>query len=248
MKPIFPVVIAAVLAACPVVAVAQSQSQKEEIVVRTFAGKSVRLVIPSGYCLMDRDSPAGRPFYELRDQINQGTRVVGAIFADCKEWAQSQATPSYRIRRHGTYLFQLWDGKEALYPPRYTREEFLREFSRLEFEGKGVAAQASSQLDKLNQELAKGIAETEVRTRSSVEPVNVGLIAINEYAAFHGMGMTVKYPTESRRVSLVMATTFLDNGVPVFLNLYADYDPKDVFKRLLDQQERNAKRLVEENR
>ena len=122
MNPIFPVVIAAVLAACPALAVAQAQSQTDKIVTRTFAGKPVRLVIPAGFCLIDRDSPSGRRFYQLQEELNRGTNVVGAIFADCKEWAQRQATPSYRIRRYGAYLFQLTGGKEVLFPSQVTRE------------------------------------------------------------------------------------------------------------------------------
>ena len=245
MKPILPVVIAAVLAACPMLAAAQSKSQTEKIVVRTFAGKSVRLVIPAGYCLMERDSPTGRPFYQLQEELNRGTNAVGAIFADCKEWAQRQATPSYRIRRYGTYFFQLTGGKEVLFPSQVTREAYLREISRVELDGKGLGSETSK--DALGRKLAEGLATATVETASSVERPNLGLIAINDYAAFHGLTMTVKYSTESPRVSTVAATTSLDNGVPASITLTADYDSKDVFKRLLNQQEQNAKRLVEEN-
>ncbi len=246
MNPIFPVVIAAVLAACPALAVAQAQSQTEKIVTRTFAGKPVRLVIPAGFCLIDRDSPSGRRFYQLQEELNRGTNVVGAIFADCKEWAQRQATPSYRIRRYGAYLFQLTGGKEVLFPSQVTREAYLREISRLESDRTSLGSETSK--DELSRKLANGLATATVETASSVERLNLGLIALNDYAAFHGISMTVKYSPESPRISTVVAMTSLDNGVPASINLTADYDPKDVFKRLLNQQERNAQRLVEENR
>lgn len=220
-------------------------AQSERIVTRTFAGVAVRLVIPPGYCLIERDSSQGKLFYDLQEKGNLGINVVAAMFADCKEWAKRQATPSYRVRRHGSYLFQLTDSKETLIPAMYSREKYLRELTQLELRGLGLGSDASR--DKINRTVNQRIKEAEVKTASSVGQLNIGLIAVNEHALFYGMGATLNYSTESPRMSNVVAMTLV-NGVPISINIYADYDPKGVFRRLLNQQKRNAERLVKANR
>ena len=238
-RSLFSIVLIALLTVMPHDAFPQSQTT----VPRVFAGMAIRLVIPTGYCLMDRESPQGRLYYALQEKGNENVNVVAAIFAECNEWATRQANPSYRIRRYGSYLFQLTDGIERLYPE-YTLETFVQEIANMEATAQGLGTNTS--IDNLNQIINKKIKESDIKTATSVGPINVGLIAVEKYAVFYGMGSTVNYTTESPRISAVIAS-MLVNGIPATINLYDDYSQSEIFSRLLNEQKQNAERFVKAN-
>ncbi len=221
-------------------------AQQQESVIRSFAGRQVRLAIPAGYCLMGRDNPQGRLYYELQEKGNQGINVVAAMFADCKEWKIRQEDPSHRIRRHGSYLFQLIDGKETLAP--YSRENFLQEIVTQESKDQGLGLGLGSRAykEELSLRLNRKLKEADIPTASSVAQINLGLVAIDGYAAFYGFGVTVNYIRESPRINSIVASTIV-NGVPVTINLYDDYSSGGMFGRLLNEQKRNAESLVKAN-
>lgn len=221
--------------------------QSENAVVRTFAGNTVRLLIPPGYCLIEKATPQGASIYALQEQLNQGLSVIGAIFVDCNDWSKRTENPSHPLRRYGSYTFPLTKGQERLTPEEFSREKFLQAIIEKESIEKGLRADASR--DELNHALQLKLQEADNQTELAVGQTIFGLLAIDDHAAYAATGQSVNHPTESVRIVSVLAVTIL-NGIIVQTNLYAEDSrkAKGTFSRMLDEQKRNAARLVEKNR
>lgn len=222
-----------------------AHSQTEKIVLSNFAGKTVKLFIPRGYCVIERDSPLGALHYQMQADGNKGKNTVAVLFADCKEWTTRLADNSYRLRHHGSYLFQLTQGEEQLVPFIYSREDYIQNSLAQELRSQGVDPKASR--DEIDNLVKKRLKESNVRAPSISGPTNLGLIYNNEQALFYAVGMTLEYPNETPRISGVFAATLVAQ-VPTTINLYADYDSKDNFSRLLAQQKKNVASLLAANR
>jgi hypothetical protein len=211
-------------------------AQAGRVIQRSFGGQPINLVIPSGYCVIGRNHPIGKLEYELQDHGNKGKSVVATLFADCKEWATRQVNPSYRIRHHGNYLFQMTKGQEWLVPSILTRKDMVDAMLAHELSSAGLGKTATQ--DAISKYMKDKLATSNQKTPESSN-LNLGIIDSTDQAVFVGSQITLKYPTESPRVAGVMAM-MLVSRVFVNLNLYADGVGISTFATLLAQQKKNA--------
>ncbi len=204
----------------------------------SFGGQPLNLVIPKGYCVIDRKDEIGALHYTLQEKGNIGRNTVAMLFADCKEWARRQTDSSYILKKHGSYLFQLTKGDVLLLPRNFTRADLIKAY--VDSDSKRSAMGEPEFTKELKDRLARATVDTPTLNGS----VNYGLIDKNEYAVFWGIGSTFQYPGEVVRVTGVVAATLVKQ-VKVSINLYDSTKGQSApFKHLLEQQKDLTTRLL----
>lgn len=210
-------------------------------VTASYGGQQLNLVIPRGYCVIDRKDEIGKLHYKLQEEGNAGRNAVQVLFSDCKEWAKRQGDPSYILKRHGSYLFQLTGGEELLLPVSLDYAEFIKIYTDDELKrsaGKGL---------NLTKVLEDKISRATVDAPALNSQVNYGLIDTSDKAVFLGIGATLQYPEELVRVTGVVAATLVKR-VPLTINLYDSTKGKTApFKSLLTQQKDLVSKLLAAN-
>ena len=208
-----------------------------DIVQQVFAGKSINLPIPAGYCAMPNDTPRGKAFYESQNKLKAGMYIVALVFAKCEELPMREANPPYqRIRNMGSYLFYLSDGNQALIWK--TRKAFLDQ----------VAARAKVRGGTLmdDAELQAALNANLNKPGTEMKDDNEAFAGVDGNAAFFATITTVSYPNGSETNAGFTALTLV-NGIPVGVNLYDELADSDTLKRLRSAQEQNMSRLMQIN-
>jgi hypothetical protein len=218
--------------------------QSEQIVSEAYAGTNIKLVVPQGYCAIKRDDPLGAIHYQYQEDGNKERNIVALLFADCKEWAKRVADNSFRLKHHGSYLFQLKQKQEQLLPISITLGRFLSDLSASALKADGITSEISNA--KMTEIIKKKFENSAISGPTLNSPLNLGLIDKNDEAVFLGLGLTVKYPDETPRINAVTAMTMIKQ-VPVSINLYSDHNSKENFNKLLSMQKAAARRLHEIN-
>lgn len=215
--------------------------QAQTYVAASYGGQQLNLVIPRGYCVIDRKDEIGKLHYKMQEEANVGRNAVQVLFSDCKEWAKRQSDPSYLLKRHGSYLFQLTRGEELLIPVTLGYAEFIKIYTDHELKrnaGKGV---------NLTKAMEDTLSRATVDAPALNSPVNYGLIDTSDKAVFFGFGATLQYPEELVRVTGVIAATLVKR-VQVSINLYDSTKGKTApFKSLLTQQKELVSKLLAAN-
>lgn len=67
----------------------------------------ILLVIPDGYCLLERDSSTGRDWYAFQDRLIEGRGSVILTYAACTEVEKRKADPDYPIERQRKLIQEL---------------------------------------------------------------------------------------------------------------------------------------------
>src|SRR5262245_54819902 len=98
--PLRPGVVA--LSFCAAIAIGIDVRAQE--LVQSIEGRTVRFVLPDGYCALSRKNAVEAEWYDGQEQANVGTNRLALLFAECKELAQLRKNAAYRVRRHGSYL------------------------------------------------------------------------------------------------------------------------------------------------
>lgn len=226
-------------------AVGYASAQPAQVVTETYAGVPIRLVIPQGYCAIRRDDPLGALSYQFQEEGNKGSNRVALLFSDCKEWAKRVANNSYRVRNHGSYLFQFVRKQEQLAPESYTLEKYIADGLTNSLKTDGITSESSNA--KITEAIKKRLEASTIAAPTFDSPLNLGLIDRNDQALFFGLGMTVKYPNEAPRINGVTAMTLVKQ-VPVSINIYSDHNPKTSFNKLLMQQREVVRKFFDANR
>ena len=224
--------------ACP------ASAQADTIVSASFGGAEVRLVIPKGYCAIDRTDPLGAIHYKMQDEGNKGKNAVGLLFADCAEWAKRQADNSYLLKHHGSYLFQLTNGQELLLPITATRDDLIKIY--VDYELKKAELPIGARDQDLMKILKEKLATSSINGPTLNSPINYGMIDKNTQAVFLGGGMNLQYPEDVVRVNFVTAATLV-RRVSLSINLYGPNVVQKPFSDLLVQQKSLVKNLVAAN-
>jgi hypothetical protein len=215
-------------------------SHSQSFTESKFGPASIRLVIPKGYCKINRDDPLGALHYQLQERGNAGKNAVAILFSDCAEWAKRKADPAYVLQRHGNYLFQLTNGEEALLPPRITRADVIKIYT--DYELKRDPATAGRLRDHLQEKLAGLEFAPNFKGH-----MNHGMIDADAVAVYLGTGSTLEYPTGTVRVVGVTAAT-TTRQIPVTLNLYGPVvQSKSPFGELLVQQKALVRSFIAAN-
>lgn len=218
------------------------QASGQTAVTANFAGVEVALVIPAGYCAIDRADEIGQQYYQLQEHGNSGRNKVAILFSDCNEWAKRKANPSYLLRRHGNYLFQLTRGQEMLLPVEMTRANLVKIYADYELKNAG----SNVARDGLTKHLNEKLKSAAVPAPEFAGSVNLGMIDQNADAAFMGLGATLIYPSGPYRfVGVTAATT--TRRVPITLNLYNSAEGGNPFNDLLIQQKKIIRAVIAQN-
>jgi hypothetical protein len=215
-------------------------AQAQTFVNARFGTSQVRLVIPKGYCVIDRNDSLGSLHYKMQADGNKGRNSVALLFADCGEWAKRKADNSYLLRHHGNYLFQLTNSQELLLPETTTRADLIQIYTDYELKSAGVRQ------ENLTKFLEEKLKTGSVKGSSLNSQVNFGMIDKNSLAFFSGSGATLRYPNEVLRINGVTAAT-LTRQVPISINLYGSDGGQRPFDGLLAQQKDLVRLLISVN-
>lgn len=214
-----------------------SVAEAQSIYKDTLLGQTVSLVIPKGFCVIPRDHPEGKRFYDLQEQGNQGINRVSVLYSDCKEWEMRVRDGSYIIRNHGNYLFPLTNGREVLVAEAYSRRDAVRSYA--------MAKDIPS--DKIEANVNRRLAEATVNT-GRMGAFNIGPIGYDDDAAYIAGTSLVKYPNEqnARALSVSYAMTVL-NKVWVQANRYGAYKNDTQLRKQISDTQELIKALVKAN-
>jgi hypothetical protein len=202
-----------------------------------FAGQTINLVIPYGYCVIPQNTKQGKPFYDLQAKGNSSINIVAVIFADCEEWKHHEADGSYTLNRTGNYLFQLTEGKQALVPKGTTRFDYIKLVTGTDF----------SMEDKLESTVNTKIAKTGTKT-GTIKDINLGVVEADENAVYFAMVSTIKYQNEevSLQIGGTIAMTII-NLIPTSMNIYDVYQGKAGLVNQIRVQQQVVRALIKEN-
>ena len=210
-------------------------SAVEPVVKQEIEGRTIRFVVPEGYCALNRDSARERDWYERLSKSNQGHNRLALVFAQCAELASFRKSKEHRVRRHGYYALTLTQGKLVLLPADYNRGKYLAEVKP--YIEKTTAAAIDDAVKK-----SAGASD-----KGKVGSVKMQVRGADGNAIFVGTDSIYESKGSRIRVESVTALTLI-KGVPVSLHLLQDQGNSKQREKLLQQQKQAAARFVAANK
>lgn len=205
----------------------------ETPIVQSFAGRSINLVVPQGYCAIGDGTEQEREWHRVQTIINAGRNKAILDFADCTQLAKFIDDQNYRIRDYGGYLISL--SPRAVYPLDYPRAEFLATVPR--------------QIRKVDPKLIEEELNEKFKDAGigpTVKEATLGIVETNADAAFLVTGGFVEDAGQRTRKIVVTAIT-LAKGLFISIHLCSDYRNQETFLQLLVAQRRLAAEFVAAN-
>ena len=198
-----------------------------------FAGQTLVLPIPAGYCAISKDSEVGAELYKLQEQATNGAGKLAASFADCTELAKLQQDPKYKIRSFGNYMIPLLHGKETIFPAGAPPKGFTKAV----MEGVEIADVERAAEEKLRAFAANPGPDGRLGSFP---------LTYDEDSIY--LGLVAPFPAVSKtaKVCGVMGVSTV-NRVQVFLGLFGECADADSIHALLAQQKINVKAFIGAN-
>ncbi|MBI3918462.1 MAG: hypothetical protein HY322_15815 [Betaproteobacteria bacterium] len=210
-------------------------SAAEPVIKQEIEGRTIRFVVPEGYCALNRDNARERDWYEQLSKSNQGQNRLALVFAQCGELARFNKTKDYRVRRHGYYALTLTQGKLLLLPADYNRGKYLAEVKP--YVEKTTAAAIDEAVKKSAGAGDKGKVGS---VKMQVRGADGNAIFVSADSVYESKGTRI-------RVESVTALTLI-KGIPVSLHVLQDQGNSKQREKLLQQQKQAAARFVAANK
>src|SRR5262245_41445746 len=207
------------------------------IVQRTVEGRTLNLVIPDGYCVLDVDSVMGREWYAFQEKLIEGRGAVILTYASCMEVERRKAEPEAPISNHGAYVTIYPFAATAAVPPGFSRQQTVS------FISSTIPRMASGQA---MEDLNARIRQVDLDKQLQVNDLNIGYLDEDKDAVYAGMVSWIHRGASKYQMIGVGGFT-LAGGLVVSANLYADEGPDSSFGALLERQRRVMQELVARN-
>ncbi len=213
------------------VAMAASLAAAEK---RQFAGQSLELAAPQGFCQLDPAQPRDRIAIQNMEQLQAGRNAVALLFADCGELGDFRAGKLDLIPHGGSILLPLQEG-EVVAARGYTREKFL--------------AEATAQFPSMDMAAVKEeVTERIKKAGGSVEAAQLemlGSLRQDETAIYLGFLNRASEANASAVLSINAMT--LVNLLPVSIVMVSPYAGEATIQDLLDRERRALLDLIAAN-
>lgn len=196
-----------------------------------IAGRTLTVEPPSGYCALDRDDSNENEMYRVMERIQEGMNRVLVVFYDCAELRSMRAGKTDTFDRYGQILTPV---REQAYPG-IPRDIYFSEL-------RAVFDQAFAIGARRGQENVKKV----VPDMRVGEARNLGILEEDDAALYAGMLEKVAFEGKAFTVAAVVSMTLV-HGVPLSVNLYRPYEGQESFDKLLEEQRRFMKALVQRN-
>jgi len=198
-------------------------------------GVPVKLLVPAGFCVVDRNSAFGKNLHDLQERAQKGVNTVLLTYIDCAELARINSKAQTGMTSYGNYLTPLNAGRATKVPAGYSRQQAIDEIAKAI-----PAMDAATMQDRANERLNKeGV---------NLGKLTSGLLGKDENALYIGIAANAAPSGGSAgaRVRCVTLMTVL-KGYAVSGNLYGPADGGAPFEKLLAAQKKNAALLVKAN-
>jgi len=203
-----------------------------------FAGRSLEIEPPQGYCALDRSHPDEAQMLDLQERLQKRQNRVAMMFLECQDLAQRRAGNADDPQRYGMVLIPQPQGEVRAIPD-MTRAEFV-----------AAVAKPLPQLDA--DALSRDIGDQVGQAVPGATVNNVKLLGVlkqDARAVYVGVsvgGMSQDGKTVSDGAVGITAITLV-NQIPVSLNLYRVKGGAEAIPGLLADQQRNVDALIAAN-
>jgi len=196
------------------------------------AERSLVIEPPQSYCLIDREVQAEADLFRFMEEINADLNRVLVVFVDCAELQRWRAGEVAYLERYGNVLTPI---EETSYSG-MARGAFLEELRKVMDSAPPLGLEAGqARLEATIPELEVGQSE------------NFGIIEADDAALYAGIAQRLEYDGRTF-VMLGIYSLTLVNDVPLSINLYRPLKNKQTAARLISEQRRFLRQLLERNR
>jgi hypothetical protein len=207
------------------------------IVQRSVEGRTLNLVVPEGYCVLEVYSVMGKEWYAFQEKLIEGRGAVIFTFASCAEAEKRKTDPEASISNHGAYVTIFPYGATAAVPPGFTREQTVV------FIGSSIPRLLS---EKTSANINDRIRQVDLDRQFQVSELSLGYLDEDKDAVYAGMVSWFQRGASKTRVIGVGAFPQV-GGLVVSTNLYADEGLESSFGALLERQRKLMQELVARN-
>jgi hypothetical protein len=202
----------------------------------TFAGRSVQLDMPRGWCRIDPKKSTDAPFYHSLEAMQQGRNQIVMVFADCQQLGAAHSGTLKGFMVNGAIMIPLQSGTIASVPSA-NRAQFAVEAAR-EF--------GTVDIDKMRGELRDafsraGAAGIDVNTIKSL-----GVLKQDELGIYPGFLMPVPPPSTIKTVMSINALTMI-NQLPVSVVITRPADRAGTADAMLAEEHEILRGLIAAN-
>jgi len=187
----------------------------------TLLGRSIKTVIPKGYCEVGGSPDDGEIASRMKDAIGNANHIV-VLFADCKEVSDYRKDKRKFLDNYGMILTQTPKGKISTLEG-ITRAQFLQKINDASGRISGSLRAAEAKL----QDTAPGSTLTE----------SLGILARDSNGIYLGLRMSLADDSgHTRPVVGVMGATLVKD-IPFSINIYKAYKTSPNLGKLLSLQQ-----------
>lgn len=211
-----------------------STACRAQYVFGPVLGRSVGIQLPAGYCVLKRDSQLGRTWYRQTHETNAELAVIGMIFVDCQDLREKERDMNSIAARYGVATVVAPGGEVSLV--NRSRADYIRE----------VAAIEPPSPEEYAKSVADAFARLSTPTASRGAGILLGLMDVDENAAYFGQASIAFYPSGPVRMDTLTVWTEVQQ-LPVAVHLHMRDEGDETFRQLLEQGKRLAAGLIQAN-
>jgi hypothetical protein len=197
------------------------------------AGRALAIEAPRSYCIIDPGIPDEAELFGFIEDVNAGLNRVLVVFVDCAELERWRRGEIAVLERYGNILTPI---EETLYPG-MARGVFLGELQKV-MDGGALP---------LGAEAGQALLEAAAPALEVGESESLGILAVDEAALHAGVAQKLALDGQAVVILGIFSMTLI-NDVPLSVNLYQPLEDEATIERLVAEQRRFIRQLIERNR